>query len=182
MFPNVHTDKTSCQLISQLLIVIPHPRLTAKFIYSRRVSYFLGDKMPQPLLSSGSWTQSIKMTISTKSNGQNYCVLIFIVSTHADMHAFFNNFISHLEVLGLKRVIWTKFHSKDPQTLGATVKKKSPRRPGVRDLCTPTRQQIGHPGFLGPFRTARDSDYIASHGRMIHDDELKRIQKATIMA
>jgi hypothetical protein len=104
MFPNVHTDKTSCQLISQLLIVLPHPRLTAKFIYSREVFYFLGGKMPQPLLSSGLRTESIKMTISTKPNGQNYCVLIFIVSTQEGMHTFSNNSISHLEVLGVKRV------------------------------------------------------------------------------
>jgi hypothetical protein len=103
MFPNVHTDKTNCQLISQLLMVIPHPRLTAKFIYRRGVPYFLGDKMPQPLLSSGSRTQSIKMKISTKPNGQNYCVLIFIVSTHTGMHTFSNNSTSHLEVPGVKK-------------------------------------------------------------------------------
>jgi len=148
MFPNVHTDKTSCQLISQLLMVIPHPRLTAKFIYSRGVSYFLGGKMPQPLLSSGSRTQSIKMKISTKPNGQNYCVLIFIVSTHTGMHTFSNNSTRHLEVPGVKKGTWTKFHCKDQQTLGATVKKISRQGDLAPGICTPLPgSRLGTPDF-----------------------------------
>jgi len=99
------------------------------------------------------------MTISTKFNGQNYCVLIFIVSTHEGMHIFSNNSLSNLEVLGVKRVTWTKFHNKDPQPLGATVKKKklvstATWRPG---FVHPYQAAGWAPRFLGPFRTARDS-------------------------
>jgi hypothetical protein len=90
------------------------------------------------------------MTISTKPNGQSYCVLIVIVSTHAGMHTFSNNSISHLEVLGVKRVTLTKFHCKDPQTLGATVKEKKICRHGVLvpEICAPlTGSRLGIPDF-----------------------------------
>jgi hypothetical protein len=148
MFPNVHTDKTSCQLISQLLIVVPNPRLTAKFIYRKGVSYVLRGKMPQPL-SSGSRTRSIKMKISTKPNGQNYCLVIFIVSMHTGTHTFSNNSISYLEVPGVKRGTWSKFHGKDQQTLGATVKKKISRHGDLAPrICAPlSGSRLGTPDF-----------------------------------
>jgi hypothetical protein len=45
---------------------------------------------------------------------------------------------SHLRILGARMVTWSKFRSKGPQILGATITKiQSPWRPDVRDMCTP---------------------------------------------
>ena len=43
----------------------------------------------------------------------------------------------NLEILSATRMTWSKFHTQDPQNVGATSQIWSPRQPGARDLCNP---------------------------------------------
>jgi hypothetical protein len=52
------------------------------------------------------------------------------------VYIFFIKYRSHLKIRGI--MTRSKFHNKDPQILGETVKIQSPVRPSAQNLCTPT--------------------------------------------
>jgi hypothetical protein len=45
--------------------------------------------------------------------------------------------MSHLKILGAKRMTSSIFHTEDSQELGATVHNIAIWEPGAQDLCTP---------------------------------------------
>jgi hypothetical protein len=55
--------------------------------------------------------------------------------TTAGVHRF-SKFKKPLQILGARRVTWSKVHTEDPQILGATVQNLVITATGVRDLCT----------------------------------------------